>query len=65
MGDDMKQYLKEFVHNVIVHPLMMVVPNSIGNVMHDRNANWAFKERCDELYHEGRKDVDDFPMGEI
>ena len=46
----MKQFLKEFVHNVIVHPLMMILPTDKACVLHDTNANWAFKERCDELY---------------
>lgn len=54
-----KQYLKEFVHNVIVHPLMMFIPAQSANKLHDSNANWAFKERCDELYLEGRKDQED------
>jgi len=39
-----KQYCKEFVHNVIVHPLIMVLPVSIGDRMHDTNAKWAFGE---------------------
>lgn len=55
----MKQYLKEFVHNVIVHPLMMFVPTSVACVMHDRNVDWAFKERVDELYFEGYKEDKD------
>jgi len=44
--DNMKkwlvQYSKEFVHNVIVHPLMMFMPVKWGNWMHDTNAEWAF-----------------------
>tara|TARA_R110000850_G_scaffold234518_1_gene359443 strand:+ start:110 stop:283 length:174 start_codon:yes stop_codon:yes gene_type:complete len=55
----MKQYLREFVHNVIVHPLMMFIPTKLGNIIHDRNADWAFKDRCDELYLEGRKENND------
>lgn len=42
MGDDMKQYLKEFVHSAIVHPLMMFLPSKYRKVVHDRNADWAF-----------------------
>ena len=52
----MKQFLKEFIHNVIVHPLMMVLPTDKACILHDTNANWAFKERCDELYLEGLKE---------
>jgi hypothetical protein len=47
-------WLRDFVHNVIVHPLMMVLPRDIANEMHDLNANWAFGlERYDELTLEG------------
>ena len=46
----MKMWLKAFVHNVVVHPLMMFVPCDIAHTMHDRNANWAFGlNRYDEL----------------
>lgn len=55
----MKQFLKEFIHNVIVHPLMMVLPTDKACILHDTNANWAFKERCDELYLEGLKEKED------
>ncbi len=45
-----KRFAREFVHNVIVHPAMMIVPLDIATAMHDRNADWAFaKERHDEL----------------
>lgn len=46
----MKQWLKSFVHNVVVHPMMMVLPKELANMMHDTNANWAFGlERYDEM----------------
>jgi hypothetical protein len=47
----MKSYLKEFVHNCIVHPLMMFMPASYATAMHDKNADWAFGKtsRYDEL----------------
>ena len=51
----MKQYLKEFTHNAIVHPLMMFLPKKWAKELHNRNADWAFKERYDEMYLEGRK----------
>ncbi len=48
-------WLKSFVHNVIVHPLMMFLPKNIANTMHDRNADWAFSlNRYNELELEGR-----------
>lgn len=40
----MKSYLKAFVHNVIVHPLMMFLPSKVGAKLHDKNAEWAFSE---------------------
>lgn len=48
--DIILKWLKSFVHNVIVHPLMMFLPPKIANNMHDKNANWAFSlNRYDEL----------------
>ncbi len=52
----MKNWLKSFVHNVIVHPLMQFLPVGIANEMHDRNATWAFGlNRYDELKLEEQK----------
>ena len=52
----MKSWLKSFVHNVIVHPLMQFLPVGIANEMHDRNATWAFGlNRYDELKLEEQK----------
>ena len=46
----LNNYGKAFVHNVVVHPLMMVLPNELGTNLHDRNANWAFGlNRYDEI----------------
>lgn len=35
-------YRRQFVHNAIVHPLMMFMPASWANTMHDKNFDWAF-----------------------
>lgn len=63
----MKMWLKAFVHNVFIHPLMMFVPCDIAHAMHDRNANWAFGlNRYDELKlekngdEESESDIDIF-----
>jgi hypothetical protein len=40
----MKQWFKEFIHNVIVHPLMMFMPAKYGNRLHNVNAKWTFGE---------------------
>lgn len=53
MKHGIKQYLKECTHNVIVHPLMMVLPRKLAGQLHDRNADWAFAARMDELALEG------------
>ena len=54
----MKMWLKAFVHNVVVHPLMMFVPCDIAHTMHDRNANWEFGlNRYDELKLEKNGDA--------
>lgn len=46
----MKQWLKDFTHNCIVHPLMMFLPKNIATKMHDTNATWCWGlERYDEL----------------
>jgi hypothetical protein len=46
----MKQWLKDFVHNCIAHPLMPFLPPKLATEWHDKNANWAFGlERYDEI----------------
>lgn len=40
----MKQWLKEFTHNCIVHPLMMFLPKKIGIKIHNLNADWVFND---------------------
>ena len=39
---NMQQYLRELVHNVVVHPLMTILPDSLAVRLHDANANWVF-----------------------
>ena len=50
----MKQWFKEFIHNCVVHPLMMVLPTETAGRWHDLNANWCFglENRYDELFLE-------------
>ena len=50
----MKQWFKEFIHNCIVHPLLMVLPSDKATRLHDINANWCFglENRYDELFLE-------------
>ena len=52
----MVNWLKDFLHNAIVHPLMMFLPKDLANKMHDRNATYCYGlERYDELKLEERK----------
>lgn len=51
----MKQWLKSFVHNCVVHPAMPFLPVKLANWVHDKNANWAFGlNRYDEVGLEQR-----------
>lgn len=38
----MNNYLKAFIHNAIVHPLVMFLPSKLADRIHDANAKWAF-----------------------
>lgn len=50
----MKQWLKDFTHNVLVHPMMMFMPKAYANKLHAWNATWAFGlERYNEINLEG------------
>ena len=51
----MKQWLKDFTHNCIVHPMMMFMPKKWANQLHDRNAGWCWgkENHVDELTLEG------------
>jgi len=49
-------YIKEFIHNVVVHPLMMVLPSKYATKMHDINATWVFGlNKYDEIALEGKE----------
>lgn len=51
-----KQWLKDFVHNCIIHPLLPFLPPKLADRIHDANATWAFGlERYDELTLEGKR----------
>ena len=44
------QFGRDLVHNVIVHPCMMLLPKHLAHELHDRNADWAFSQnRFDEI----------------
>lgn len=52
----MKNWIQDFIHNAIVHPLMCFMPVEMANRFHDWHAQRVFGEdRYDELLHEGRK----------
>lgn len=35
-------WIKDFVHNALVHPLLPFLPTQMGDALHDRNAEWAY-----------------------
>lgn len=41
----MKKWIKDFVHNCIVHPLLPFLPEQVGDRLHRQNAIWAFGEK--------------------
>ena len=50
----MKQWLKDFTHNCIIHPLMMFIPKKWAHPLHDRYVKSLGKENhVDELILEG------------
>lgn len=50
----MKQWLKDFVHNCVVHPMMPFLPTGLANALHEVNGYWAFGlNRLDEVKLEG------------
>ena len=52
-------YIKEFIHNVVVHPLMMVLPSKYATKMHDINATWVFGlNKYDEININQKSTVD-------
>ncbi len=55
MKKHITNWIKDFVHNCIIHPVMPFLPVRMANDLHDWHANWAFRDRYDELKLEGRK----------
>lgn len=51
----MKAWLRDVVHNCLVHPLLPFLPVRVADRFHDANADWAFRrERFDERAIEHR-----------
>ena len=43
MKQNIKQKLKEFTHNCIIHPLIFFLPEEMGDKLHDVSARWTWK----------------------
>jgi hypothetical protein len=43
--EKMKNWLKEALHNAIVHPIMVFLPTKTANKFHDWNGKWAFSRK--------------------
>ena len=41
----MSRRVWRFIHNVVAHPLMEILPESVGNWLHDETARLAFIEQ--------------------
>lgn len=41
----LRAWLRGFVHNCVIHPILPFLPVPIADWVHDRNADWAFDER--------------------
>ena len=51
----MRRWIKDFIHNCIIHPMLPFMPVRVADLIHDRNADWAFsQERFDERVIEHR-----------
>lgn len=37
-------WIRDFIHNCLVHPLLPFLPTEMGDRLHDVNAQWAFGE---------------------
>lgn len=62
----MCRWLKDFVHNCVVHPMMPFLPVKVANWLHDKNANWAFGVgRLDELALEDKKKPIDKQLAQL
>ena len=51
MNEKLKQWLKEVLHNCVVHPIMPFIPSKLACELHDRNADFTFgkQNRFDEI----------------
>lgn len=51
MNEKLKQWLKEVLHNCVVHPIMPFIPSKLACELHDRNADYTFgkQNRFDEI----------------
>lgn len=51
----LRSWVKDFIHNSVVHPILPFLPLRWANLVHDRNADWAFgQDRLDEMGIESR-----------
>lgn len=47
----MKQWLKDFVHNCVVHPMMPFLPEKWAHEIHLKNGCWAFADDAGDAEH--------------
>ncbi len=44
----MRQWLKEIVHNCLIHPVLPFLPLRFARDLHAKNGNWAFRGEDDK-----------------
>lgn len=37
-------WLKDFLHNCVIHPLLPFLPRKLGDLLHEVNGKWAYKQ---------------------
>lgn len=59
----MKQWLKEFVHNCLVHPVLPFLPKEMAKKLHQQHGDWTFKQKtiyARDLSPEMLKNISEF-----
>ena len=44
MKNWIKQWLKEFIHNCVIQPILPILPHKNADNLHDKNGLWTFNK---------------------
>lgn len=59
----MNKWLKEFVHNYLVHPVLPFMPKEMAKKLHQQHGNWTFNQKTiytKDLSPEMLKNISEF-----